>query len=58
MQIQGSGQVQLADGSRVRLNYADQNGHPYLSLIHISLCLPIPPLRRSEIIFSGVSGVK
>ncbi|MDP1610683.1 MAG: murein transglycosylase A [Sulfuritalea sp.] len=29
MQIQGSGQVQLTDGSRVRLNYADQNGHPY-----------------------------
>jgi membrane-bound lytic murein transglycosylase len=28
MQIQGSGQIQLADGSRVRLNYADQNGHP------------------------------
>ena len=32
MQIQGSGQVQLADGSRVRLNYADQNGHPYRSI--------------------------
>ncbi len=32
MQIQGSGQVQLVDGSRVRLNYADQNGHPYRSI--------------------------
>ncbi|MBK9624940.1 MAG: murein transglycosylase A [Rhodocyclaceae bacterium] len=32
MQIQGSGQVQFADGSRVRLNYADQNGHPYKSI--------------------------
>ncbi|MCF8176673.1 MAG: murein transglycosylase A [Burkholderiaceae bacterium] len=32
MQIQGSGQVQLSDGSRVRLNYADQNGHPYRSI--------------------------
>jgi len=32
MQIQGSGQVQLADGSRVRLNYADHNGHPYRSI--------------------------
>jgi membrane-bound lytic murein transglycosylase A len=32
MQIQGSGQVQLADGHRVRLNYADQNGHPYRSI--------------------------
>lgn len=32
LQIQGSGQVRLADGSRVRLNYADQNGHPYRSI--------------------------
>lgn len=32
MQIQGSGQVQLTDGQRVRLNYADQNGHPYRSI--------------------------
>ena len=32
MQIQGSGQVQLADGGRVRLNYADQNGHPYRAI--------------------------
>lgn len=32
MQIQGSGQVKLPDGSRVRLNYADQNGHPYRSI--------------------------
>jgi membrane-bound lytic murein transglycosylase A len=32
LQIQGSGQVRLPDGSRVRLNYADQNGHPYRSI--------------------------
>lgn len=32
MQIQGSGQVRLTDGSHVRLNYADQNGHPYRSI--------------------------
>ena len=32
MQIQGSGQVQLDDGSRVRVGYADQNGHPYRSI--------------------------
>lgn len=32
MHIQGSGQVILDDGSRVRLNYADQNGHPYRSI--------------------------
>ncbi len=32
MQIQGSGQIQLDDGSRIRLGYADQNGHPYRSI--------------------------
>ncbi|MDP2795035.1 MAG: murein transglycosylase A [Sulfurisoma sp.] len=32
LQIQGSGQVELADGGRVRINYADQNGHPYRSI--------------------------
>jgi membrane-bound lytic murein transglycosylase A len=32
MQIQGSGQVELEDGSRIRLGYADQNGHPYRSI--------------------------
>lgn len=32
LQIQGSGQVQLSDGSRIRIGYADQNGHPYRSI--------------------------
>ncbi|MDR3322622.1 MAG: MltA domain-containing protein, partial [Zoogloeaceae bacterium] len=32
LQIQGSGRVQLPDGSRVRIGYADQNGHPYQSI--------------------------
>lgn len=32
MQIQGSGQIELSDGNRIRLNYADQNGHPYRSI--------------------------
>ena len=32
MQIQGSGQVRLDDGSSVRVGYADQNGHPYRSI--------------------------
>ena len=29
MQVQGSGRLQLDDGSTLRLGYADQNGHPY-----------------------------
>jgi membrane-bound lytic murein transglycosylase A len=32
LQIQGSGQLQLETGERIRLGYADQNGHPYRSL--------------------------
>ena len=32
LQIQGSGQVELVDGSKVRIGYADQNGHPYRSI--------------------------
>ncbi len=32
LQIQGSGLVDLDDGSRVRIGYADQNGHPYRSI--------------------------
>jgi membrane-bound lytic murein transglycosylase A len=32
LQIQGSGRVQLADGSMLRVGYADQNGYPYRSI--------------------------
>ncbi|MDR2165898.1 MAG: murein transglycosylase A [Zoogloeaceae bacterium] len=32
LQIQGSGRVELPDGSQVRIGYADQNGHPYQSI--------------------------
>lgn len=32
LQVQGSGRIELEDGSRVRVGYADQNGHPYLSI--------------------------
>lgn len=32
MQVQGSGTVQLPDGKKMRLGYADQNGHKYHSI--------------------------
>jgi membrane-bound lytic murein transglycosylase A len=32
MEIQGSGQIVLDDGSKLRVSYADQNGHPYRSI--------------------------
>jgi membrane-bound lytic murein transglycosylase A len=35
LEIQGSGRIALDDGSVVRLNYADQNGHPYRSVARV-----------------------
>ncbi len=32
LEIQGSGRIALADGTTLRLNYANQNGHPYRSI--------------------------
>jgi membrane-bound lytic murein transglycosylase A len=32
LHIQGSGQVQLENGERLRVGYAEQNGHPFRSL--------------------------
>jgi membrane-bound lytic murein transglycosylase A len=32
LHIQGSGRIALPDGGQVRVGYADQNGHPYLSI--------------------------
>ena len=34
-EIQGSGRIELADGSVIRLGYADQNGHPYRSIARV-----------------------
>lgn len=32
LQVQGSGRIELPDGRRVRVGYADQNGYPYQSI--------------------------
>lgn len=32
LQVQGSGQIRLETGERIRVGYADHNGHPYRSL--------------------------
>ena len=32
LQIQGSGRIELPDGSMVKVGYAEQNGHPYSSI--------------------------
>lgn len=33
LQIQGSGRIRMADGSTVRLGYAEQNGHPFRPML-------------------------
>jgi membrane-bound lytic murein transglycosylase A len=35
LQVQGSGRVELSDGSVLRLGYADQNGQPYRSIARV-----------------------
>ena len=46
LQIQGSGLIRLEDGSLLRVNYADQNGHPYRAIGRL-LRDQIPPERMS-----------
>jgi len=48
LHIQGSGQVQLESGERLRVGYADQNGHPFRSLGGLLIRRgEIPPERAS-----------
>jgi len=35
LQIQGSGRIALADGTVLRVGYADQNGHPYTPVARV-----------------------
>ena len=48
LHIQGSGQVELENGERMRVGYADQNGHPFRSLGGLLIRRgEIPPERAS-----------
>jgi membrane-bound lytic murein transglycosylase A len=48
LHIQGSGQVELPTGERIRVGYADQNGHPFRSLGALLIRRgEIPPERAS-----------
>ncbi len=48
LHIQGSGQVELENGERLRLGYADQNGHPFKSLGRLLIQRgELPPERAS-----------
>jgi membrane-bound lytic murein transglycosylase A len=48
LHIQGSGQVQLENGERLRVGYAEQNGHPFRSLGRLLIQRgELPPERAS-----------
>ncbi|HZQ60723.1 MAG TPA: MltA domain-containing protein, partial [Casimicrobiaceae bacterium] len=48
LEIQGSGRIQLDDGSVVRLGYADQNGHPYRAIGSVLAAWGEMPLERTS----------
>ncbi len=52
-EIQGSGRIELADGSVIRLGYADQNGHPYHSIARVLIDRGDLPQERASL--SGIS---
>lgn len=48
LEIQGSGRIELKDGSVIRLNYADQNGHPYRSIGRVLIDRGELPFERAS----------
>ena len=52
-EIQGSGRVELADGSVIRLGYADQNGHPFRSIARVLIDRGDLPRERASL--QGIS---
>jgi membrane-bound lytic murein transglycosylase A len=46
LQIQGSGQIQLDDGARIRVGYAGQNGHQYHAIGRDLVALGAMPLEE------------
>lgn len=48
LQVQGSGQIELPDGSRIRVGYADQNGYPYQSIGRILVERGELPLEKAS----------
>lgn len=53
LEIQGSGRIELDDGSVIRLNYADQNGRPYRSIARVLIDRGDLPFERASM--QGIS---
>lgn len=54
LQIQGSGRIELPDGSHLRVGYAEQNGHPYQSIG--KLLVERGELRLEQASMRGIKG--
>jgi len=52
LHIQGSGKIRFQDGQEIRVNYADQNGHPYVSLGKIMIERGL--MKREEVSLQGL----
>jgi len=52
-EIQGSGRIEFADGTVLRLGYADQNGHPYRSIARVLIDRGDLPRERASM--QGIS---
>ena len=52
LQIQGSGRIELEDGTRVKVGYADQNGHGYASIGRI--LIDMGELKPEEASMQGI----
>jgi membrane-bound lytic murein transglycosylase A len=49
LHIQGSGQVQLESGERIRVGYAEQNGHPFRSVARLLIQKGELPAERTSL---------
>jgi len=52
-EIQGSGRIEFADGTVLRVGYADQNGHPYRSIARVLIDRGDLPRERASM--QGIS---
>ena len=52
LQIQGSGRIELEDGSQVKVGYANQNGYPYISIG--ALLVEMNELKQKQASMQGI----
>ena len=58
LHIQGSGQVELENGERIRVGYAEQNGHPFRSLGGLLIRRGEIPPERASMPFANATAMR